>query len=245
MNFSANTTMPKSEPTPSGALATISGALITNKQQLAAFQANTAEQLAVIGRTESLNVKRRLFVGLALLTIKASLKHGQWLPWLKQHAKGASYRQCAYMMALAQVFLEDNRGARSEVAALPASGFALEIADGAPRKLVAAAEKFTGELTWGELLDTHGLKDAPKLGGARAKAAAAAPTPPDEEQLYLFARDEIGGVLQRAEELLVKENQLQYLARQPAEVRGVVESLRALADKVEAAAKPILAQKAG
>jgi len=63
---------------------------------------------------------------------------------------------------------------------------------------------------------------------------------PDEEQLYLVARDEIGGFLTQGETLLLKENRLQFLASHPEEVRGVVTSLRALADKVEAAAKPLL-----
>lgn len=233
--------MPKSKDSPTSALVVVDGALITDKKQLAAFQENTAEQLQIISRTESLNVKRRLFVGLALLTIKGSLKHGEWLPWLKKNAKGASYRQCAYMMSAAQVFIEEARVARPELAALPSGNFALDVKDGASKKLVTAVDKFAGELTWGELLEQHGIRDTKKLGGARARASnGTAAAAPDAEQLYLFARDEIGAVIQQAEELFLKENRLQHLAGHPEEVRGAVESLRALADKVEKAAQPFL-----
>lgn len=225
------------------ALGLVQGAPLTDKAQLAKFQSRTAEQLALIQTTEHGNVVRRLFVGLALHSIKASMKHGEWLPWLKKNAKGNSYRQTAYMMSAALAFVEEARVAKPELLAITSGETSLDLdtKNGATRKIAAAAEKFVGELTWGELLDKHGIKDAKKLGGARTPGASdKAGTVPDEEQLYLFARDEIGGVITRAEELLVKENRLQFLARNPDEVRGVVTSLRALADRVEKAAEPLL-----
>ena len=75
--------------------------------------------------------------------------------------------------------------------------------------------------------------------GAR-DAAALKPASQNPEQLYLLARDEIGSVLDRAEALFIKENRLQHMAGHPEEIRGVVDGLRALADKVDAAAKPLL-----
>jgi len=47
-------------------------------------------------------------------------------------------------------------------------------------------------------------------------------------------------VILQAESLLLKENRLQHLSGHPEEIAGVVISLRELADKVEAAAKPFL-----
>jgi hypothetical protein len=93
---------------------------ITDKSQLAKFQQTTVEQLALIATTEHGNVVRRLFVGLALHGIKASMKRGEWLPWLKKHAKGASYRQTAYMMSASLAFVEKTkdrarRGSRAGV----------------------------------------------------------------------------------------------------------------------------------
>jgi hypothetical protein len=109
------------------------------------------------------------------------------------------------------------------------------------RKIAQAAEKFVGDLSWIELLEQHGIREKGKLGGARtAPAASAKGEAPDPEQLYLFARDEIGRVIQGAEQVLVSENPLQHLVGHPEELRGTVESLRTLADKVEAAAKPLL-----
>ncbi len=237
--------MTTNKKNPGGALALLNAGL--DKGTLAKLQAGVVVEIKLLDSIDTEVAARRIIIGLALLRIKATLKHGQWLPWFKKNVIGTGYRTCAYAMRLAEVFLEEAQPAKADLAALPTDTVSLATIDhrAEAKKFLKALKGFVGERSFAELLDEHELRDAPKLGGARGKAAAAAPAQPDEEQLYLFARDEIGGVLQRAEELLVKENQLQYLARQPAEVRGVVESLRALADKVEAAAKPILAQKAG
>lgn len=207
------------------------------KQELAKFQTHIAKQIDLIFTTERENVMRRIFVGLALWRIKASLKHGEFGPWLKKHV-AAGHSHINHMMRAAQSFVETARLGKLEVLAL-SSGEALATKDAASKRVMAAAEKFVGDLSWCELLDKHGIKDAAKTGGARTAQKSDSATP-NEEQLYLFARDEIGGVITQAETLLVKENRLQYLAGHPEEVRGVVESLRKLADQVEAAAKPIL-----
>jgi hypothetical protein len=221
------------------------GAIITDKHELSRFQSDTAKQLALIFKTEHDNVLRRIFVGLALWRIKASLKHGEFGPWLKKNV-AAGHSHINHMMRAAQTFVEHARLDKPDVLTLTNGQLAVEVTgkDAPTRKLIASAEKFVGELSWGELLDKHGIKDAAKTGGARTATKAGEANVPDEEQLYLFARDEIGGVLTQAETLLVKENRLQFLAKHPDEVRGVVSSLRALADKVEAAAKPLLEKKA-
>lgn len=224
----------------SNSLAVLNTTALTDKKQLAAFQHNTAEQLAIISRTENLNVKRRLFVGLALHCIKASLKHGEFMPWLKKHAPGAGQRQCNYMMKAALVFLSESRVTAPELRALPLHDATLAVKDAAGRRIDAAAEKFVGDRSWGELLTDYGVKDGGKLGGARTAGARKADTVPDEETLYLFARDEIGGALAQVETLLVTENRLQFLAKHPDEVRGVIYSLRTLTQKVESAAKDFL-----
>lgn len=236
--------MPTSNDTSSSALVVINGATLANAK-LVRFQKNTAKQLALIERTETDNVKRRLFVGIALHVIKESLPRGTWLPWLKKNAAGQTARQCQYMMAAAQVFIKTSSLGRNELAALPAGKMPLLIAGkgGPMRKVVEAASDFVGDMTWGELLAAHDIKAGSlKLGGARGKKRDGGAPAADPEQLYLFARDEIGGTLQRAEELFLKENRLQHLAGHPEEVRGVVASLRALADRVEEAAKPLLAK---
>lgn len=222
------------------ALVAISSVTLTDKQRIAKLQNVISEQIALVGRVEHENIVRRLFVGLGLIVIKASLKHGQWLPWFKKHAPGASYRQCAYMMSAARDWIKSQELGGKDLAVLPAGEWSLDLKDDAFSKLSKSAEKFIGGMTWGELLDANNIKDAGKIGGARTKGKPGAPATPDEETLYFAARDEIGGFLNRGEEMLVKENRLQFLAKHPEEVRGVVEGLRTLADRVEKAAKPIL-----
>jgi hypothetical protein len=229
--------MPKAKPS------SATFVVLTNRSQLATLQTTAAEQLLLIDLTENENVKRRIAVGLALLCIKESLKHGEWMPWLKNNVKGARQRQCNYMLSAAKTFLAEVTIPKAKLAALATRDLALTIKGGSKGKLSRALDKFVGEQTWGELLDAHGIKETGKLGGARNVTPAAPDAPADAEQLYLCARDEIGAMIEHAETLLVKESRLAHLVGHPDEVRGVVDSLRALADKVEAAAQPLLTAK--
>lgn len=221
----------------------VADARLTKKNQLASFQKKTAKQVALIGKTEKDNVTRRLFVGLALHVIKESLPFGEWTPWTEKHVlTETSQRQMHYMMSAAAVWIEKTGVDKPEVAALPGGNFSLKLKDGPGKKLVASAIEFVGVRTWGELLAEEEIKDGtPTLGGARPKPTKKGKAP-SAEQLYLFARDEIGTAIESVERVLVKENLLQHLADHPEEVAGVVDSLRKVADDVEKAAKPLLKQ---
>ncbi len=214
--------------------------VISDRAQLGTLQTRVIEQIDAVHRVEHENVVRRLCIGLALIVIKESLPHGKFLPWLKSGAKDIGYTQCTYMMRLAREWLDTARLKQPEIAALPNAEFQLDTKDAAMRKLVTSAEKFVGKLSWTELLQKHGIKEQAKLGGARARRGDDEPAQNDPEQLEFFALEEIGGVIVRAEELLIKENRLQHLVKKPEAIRGVVDSLRKLADQVEAAAKPLL-----
>lgn len=231
--------MPKGEEQSSALV--VADARLTKKNQLASFQKKTAKQVAIITRAEKDNVTRRLFVGLAFHVIKESLPFGEWMPWLEKHVlTETSLRQVHYMMAAAAVWIEKSGLNKPEVAALPGGNFSLKVKDGPAKKLCAAAVEFVGDRTWGELLADEEIKDGtPTLGGARQHGKNKTKAP-SAEQLYLFARDEIGGAIQTVERVLVKDNLLQHLADHPDEVEGVVESLRKVADEVEKAAKPLL-----
>ncbi|MBL9187901.1 MAG: DUF3102 domain-containing protein [Opitutaceae bacterium] len=235
--------MPKPDKSNAAALALINTSL--EKAALARLQRGVIEEIRIADSAEGEISARRIVIGLALHRIKATLKHGEWLPWFKKSVIGTGYRNCAYAMRLAQAFVEKAQPAQAELAALPGDTASLAVLDqkGDAKKFLKRLKDFVGDKSFAELLDEHGLKDAPKLGGPRPRAVEQAAQAPDAEQLYLFAREEIGGMIQRAEEMLVTENLLQHLARHPDEVRGVVESLRALADKAEAAAEPLLAKK--
>lgn len=237
--------MSKGKPSkPANAVVVLNDAALTvQKQQLVALQSSTVKTLSLIQHEEQANTLRRVLVGFALHRIKASLKHGEWMPWLKKGVKGKGYAQCNFYMRLATVAAEEMRVTRPELLALPGdqSELSLDTAEGEARRFMEKLTKFVGDKTFNELLDEHGIKETKKIGGAREKRVVEAdPTDTDPEQLYLAARDEIGGALAHAESLLVTENRLQFLAGHPEEISGVVSGLRSLADKVEAAAKPLL-----
>ena len=219
--------------------------VIVHSVALADLQKATLAQLKLLRSLRREEALRSLLVGAALLRIKASLDRGAWMPWVQANITDFGQRHVNYLMRLAMAFFDKSRIDKSELLALPGEqlDLAVEGKEGAQRRFMEKALKFVGELSLAELLDKHGIKEIKKLGGAREagdRAPAAALT---AEEWYLKSRDEIGGAIERAESLLVKENSLQHLAGHPEEIRGVVESLRALANKVEAAAKPLLTTK--
>lgn len=231
-----------SKPNTIFALALVnSQAIRANKTELARLQSGISDQFRLMRRLREEEALRGLLVGMALHRIKASLPYGEFGKWIKANVFEFGGRYVNYMMRLALVFAEKSKVSAPELLALPGAqtDLALDNMEGVQRRFVAKAVKFVGDKSLFELFEEHGVKDTAKLGGARAKAMKKGKAP-DAEALYLFARDEIGGIIQRAEELFLKENRLQHLVGHPEELRGAVESLRALADKVEAAAKPLL-----
>lgn len=241
--------MPKAKTAskPASALIVLQDAttLTLPKQGLTRFQARTVDAVEMIARSEQSNVTRRIMVGIALHVVKGNLKHGEFMPWLKANFTGGGYTQCTYMMRVAKAFAGSAALEAKDLSLLSLDKKTLSLTDKAkaPNKLIGAAREWTGDASWGELLAREGIHDEPKLGGARTAIAGPAATP-SEEQLYLQYRDEIGGILLRAEELFIKENRLQHLAGHPEEIAGTVSALRSLADKVEAAAKPLIRPKA-
>lgn len=224
------------------ALVVLNGSpLSLEKTALKKLQARTIDAVELIARSDRDNVQRRIIAGMALLVVKEQLAHGDFLPWLKKNVSGAGYTQCTYFMRAALCFLDGAVLGRADLLTLTAGAGTLTLAKKAQgTKLVGAVRHFCADLSWTELLEREKIRETKPLGGAREAGADEPAAPQDAEQLYLFSRDEIGGVITQAETLLLKENRLQHLAGHPEEIRGVVTSLRALADKVEAAANPLL-----
>ena len=222
-------------------------AVVFDESKLAAvdrlkkFQVATIDLIEDVGRAEKLNIERRLGVGIALLIVRASSQRGEFKPWLEANVKDAGYRQCVYMMRLAETFVKEAGLGRDTIKAIGAGKVSLKVKEkGKPTAIQKAATEFIDGLTWGELLAKHEIRaeEGGKLGGARTASPKGKAPSPDE--LYEQSRDEIGGLLEHAETLFLKENKLQYLAGHPEEITGVVTGLRDLADKVEKAAAPIL-----
>lgn len=216
--------------------------LTYSQEQLPKLQTAALQQISQIRQLEREGAARAVLAGLTLHRVKASVKFGQFLPWLKANVKGVGYAQCNFYMRLASVFVEKMHVRKPDILALPGdqTNLALDDANGEARVFFAKLSDFVGERSLNELLDKYDIKSAPKLGGAREPAADDTPTePPTPDQLYLQARDEIGSVISRAETLFLHENRLQYLVGHPEEIKGVATSLRALADKIEDAAKDL------
>jgi hypothetical protein len=216
--------------------------VIAHSDALADLQNATLAQLKLLRGLRREEALRSLLVGAALLRIKASLDRGTWMPWVQTNITDFGQRYVNYLMRLALAFFEKSRIEKSELLALPGEqlDLAVEGKEGAQRRFLEKAMKFVGQLSLAELLEKYGIKETKKLGGAREPGEKTPSLPATAEQMYLQSRDEIGGAIERAENLLLKENILQHLAGHPEEIRGVVDALRSLASKVEAAAAPML-----
>lgn len=235
-----------SKPSNLSALALVNSHEIrADKTELAQLQGSIVQQFRLMRRLREEEALRGLLVGLALWRIKASLPPGQFGKWQKANVVEFGERYVNYMMKLALAFATKARVAVPDMLALPGAQAELTLdgMEAAQRRFVEKAIKFVGKKSLHELFLQHGIKESKKLGGAREKTAAEAGSVPDEETLYLSARDEIGGWLQRGEEMFLKENRLQLLAAHHDEIRGAVASLLALASKVSTAAKPLLTTK--
>src|SRR5690606_16247103 len=178
--------------------------LTYSEAQLPKLQAAALQQLAEIRRMERESAARAVLAGLTLIRVKHSLKHGQFLPWLKQHVQGVGYQQCNFYMGLAQVFVAKARITKPDMLALPGDQTALSLdAEGEARGFFSKLEKFVGEASLNDLLDKHGLKKK-KLGGKRTSAADTGDgddTPTDPEELAALKREELSEWLETGKQL--------------------------------------------
>jgi hypothetical protein len=227
--------MPTSKPQTS-ALAVLSDRQNCTPVQISKLQSVAIQQLAMVKGLERDAALRAILVGLTLHRIKASLAHGEFMPWIKAKVQGAAYRQCNYFLKLAAVFVEKTRVTRPEFLALPGdqTDLAIKPADAQARRFMDKATKFVGEASLNELLDEHRIKDTKKLGGRR-DAGDSAPAKIDPERVAEMKREEASEWLARAQQLFVEENIFQHL--KPDERKTVVESLEAIAAKARAALK--------
>lgn len=219
----------------------LADARITNKSAFTRFQNNTASQVAIIQRTEKENVTRRLFVGLALEMIKETFGHGNgWIEWKEKHVLSQmGESQMHYTMAAAREWVDQTGVKIPDVTALSGGKVWVNIKAGPLKQLAASADKFVGDLTWGELLAREDIRDGtPHLGGTRPhgtkkqKALSA-------EQLYLFAREQLGSIAMNFDRVILKENVLQYFEAHPDEAIATIEGMETTLKKAKEAAKAL------
>jgi hypothetical protein len=151
-------------------------AITTEKGSAAKWSKLVAEQLNEIERAERMTPRRAVAVGLMLHAVKASLKHGEFTPWLKQTLTalkfgtlGTAQVKASYYMRLALAFVDQAKPSRPELAALPAGGLVLDLeaATGPAAKLIKRLDEFCGECSLQELLEEHGIKSGGGGGSSR------------------------------------------------------------------------------
>ena len=235
--------MPKPSAKPSALTLVSHPQLVAQDDALDKLQRGVIAEFAHAEELERELAARRILTGIALLRIKASLKHGKWLPWFKGNLGGKKYRMANYAMRLAMTFLDQARVDLPDLLALPGGQLSLAEIDpaGPAKNLLTRLHKFIGVESFYALLDKHDIKPTAALGGERTKALAHgndADEEPDAEELRAMKRDEAAAWLEQGRQLFVTENILQHL--QTAEVRGWWEGVEALGRELEAAVTPLL-----
>lgn len=236
-----------SKPThTSSALVVLSDQALTySEEQLPKLQLAALHQLEMVRQLQRESAARAIMAGLTLHRVKASLKHGHFMPWLRSNLSGSGYSQCNYYMRLASAFVVKGKVTKPDLLALPGdqSELALDGGEGAARAFYAKLAAFVGDKTLNDLLDKYGIKDTKAKGGARTPGASnTEPVIVDPETLRLQSMDEIGSALERARNLLIKENRLSHFASHTHQVQAIVKGFRDLADEIETAAKPLLSK---
>ena len=205
-------------------------ALSYDQAMLPKIQAAALQQLAEVARLGRERGARAVLAGLALCRVKASLKHGQFLPWLKDNV-GVGKTACNDYMRLALAFVEKSGVSKPDLLALPGdqTSLAIDAGDEAQRRFFTKLEKFVGQSSLSELLAKHDIKGQPKLGGARLPEGQDEDelgSDPDPEALAAQKREEISAWLAQGRALLVSENACQFLGAD--DQRSVLDGIDAL-----------------
>jgi len=202
------------------ALATTSAPQLQSLQEatLKTMRLIETEQVRIDG-ADAANTMRRVFVGFALQRVKLSLKHGDFLPWLKAHAP-VSHKQCTFYMRLAVACCERVKLTKPDLLTLPGDQVTLELdSEGTGRDFAAKVAKFCSDLGFTDLLIREGIKDAPKKPALPAPREGADDRPIDPELAAQTARENLAEWLSTGRQILIDENLGQHLT--PAELREI------------------------
>lgn len=167
---------------------------VTQAGEIQTLQQSAVAQLTAVAQLEGRVAGYAIMAGITLIRIKASLDHGEWMPWLRQiRTTGAnlpSIRQSDYYMALAGVFLTKTKAPLPPLLALPGDTLALELPDsGDARAFVEKLTDFVGDQSLNDLLDRYKIKErqvpqgSAATGGNLGGTATPAALPSPLEQL--------------------------------------------------------------
>ncbi len=168
--------------------ATSALALLDNTKVAATEVKRFGEGIALsfdeIARTEKMNASRAILIGMGLPILKASMKHGEFRPWLEANVtrsniwtKATAIKNASLYTRLAAKFIELAKPAAGEVLAitngkaiLGMPGKSLEAA-----RLCAAIDEFVGERSLSDLLNEYVAPSGSAGTGSAANALAALP----------------------------------------------------------------------
>lgn len=159
------------------ALTVLGSVPIKNEQSslLTKFKRATVAMISEIDEAERNNAIRATLAGVCLLTVKASMKHGEWSPWLKQNVTGQSQRRVQQLMRLGFHFVEKARVDQAQLLSLTQEG---SITDLSVRKtIVEAATKFAAGRSLTELLIARGIIPSPDLDDDAEQETSGGGTP--------------------------------------------------------------------
>lgn len=217
---------------------------------LTSLQQTAIAQIAAVTQMESQAALCGVLAGITLHRVKASMKHGDFRPWLDNpnvnfgsHLTPSSRVKTANnLMRLASVFLESAKVTKPALLALPGDQTALDLGDAHPAKeLMAKARKFVGDHSLTELLIKHEIKGVGlKTTLAAESANEDGDTPQTIEQARAHAWEESYAAVQRLRaaftepeqvQLLTDPAQIETLKREALEVSQLAEArLKALRD---------------
>jgi len=206
--------------------------LTAQGEALAQLQKSAVVALQAVPQMERQAAAHAILAGMTLHRVKASLPHGQFMPWLAQIPTTGgnlkvSQAQANYYMKLATVFVGKAKVTAPDVLALPGdqTQLLLEGGEGEARAFFGKLSKFVGTKSLNELLSEHEIKGGKKLGGAREATDDNPPPPalPTPEELAAQAKTELADWVEQGRQLLITDNVCSRLAG--ADVRAFASAL--------------------
>lgn len=217
------------------------------KDNLGQLKSEITEHLGAIPLLESEAAVRAIFAGIGLWKLKEAVGHGNFETAKAQMLPSGKHlpskKTCNYYMRLARVFVEKVRGInKGPLISVMKGQLEMDVVtstdDG--RAFMQGLKDFVGGLSLNELLNKHGIKDDPALGGKREKLEDSEVAAPSAGPDHVTVLNEISDAISALERLLIKENRMIYLTEQKPAVRGIVDALKDLTRETEKAAKHIL-----
>lgn len=222
--------MPKGnhKPTKKAALVVLSDKANWNRPvPISKLQQVAIQQIQHVRLLERESALRAVLCGFALHHIKAKLKHGEFMPWIKKQFKGAGHRQANNYMRLAAVAVERAKVTRNQLQALPSDDVSLDVSDAQARRLMANLTKFVGDKSLNELLREHGIKDSEKPKASATDASSSkAGDKVDPDVAAQTWREGMSEWLESGHHQLIKE--LPTVKLNPAQIRNIESGLSKL-----------------